>query len=110
MKMVSTKMPKRETQEAAPAQALDEPDYPWGMRLRFETALCKALGLAELPADGTEVKFCGVLAVEENWSREHDGEKDRGFAGVVIKIALGDGEDEKPKPSAAEVMYPAAAS
>lgn len=108
MKMVSTKMPKREETEVSPApRGLDEPDYPWGMRLRFETELCKALGLTELPADGTEVEFCGVLKVEENWTRESDGKTDRGFAGVVVKVAMGNGEEEA-KASTADVLYPKA--
>lgn len=99
---VSTKLSTKDKQEMASPVAMDMPDYPWGMRLRFEKELCAALGIKELPPAGTKMNFCITLEVEENWSRESDRGDDRGFAGVVTEIC-----EDKPeeKPDAARVMY-----
>lgn len=105
-KMVSTKLSKKERDASMPTPAMDMPDYPWGMRLRFERELCAALGIKDLPPAGTKLDFRITLEVEENWSRESANGDDRGFAGVVTEV--GPFEVEAEKPNAAKVMYGAA--
>ncbi len=101
-KMVSTKISKAAKEANTAPVAMDEPDYPWGMRLRFERELCAALGIKDLPPAGTKLDFCITLEVEENWSRESSNGDDRGFAGVVTNI----GKDEPDaKPDGARIMY-----
>lgn len=102
-KLVSTKLSKADREKASEPMAMDAPEYPWGMRLRFEKDLVDKLGLKDLPAVGTEIKIEAVICVEENWSREAERGADRGFCAVVCEIGLDNDEDDKP--SGASVMY-----
>lgn len=101
-KMVSTKLPPAEKKALEEPRGMGMPDYPWGMRLRFEKHICDGLGIKELPPAGTKMRLTIDFEVDENWSRESDMGDDRGFAGVVTGVCK---EEDEPKVDASRVMY-----
>lgn len=110
MKAVSTKLTAADKKADGYIDgpgASSGPDYPWGMRLRFDGALMAKLGMTDLPKVGDAVPIFGCMRVCETFSRDSDGgDATQGFECVVEEIGLGD-EDEvgEPSKSAADVLF-----
>lgn len=103
--LVSTKLTPNDKKEAH-VEALDMPDYPWGMRLRFDDQLMGKLKMKDTPAKDAYLMIVCKARVCETWSRDGAGGSDHGFEVQVEEIGFCDPvEEAKEVPSAASVMF-----
>lgn len=106
--LVSTKLSKSDKTKEMPAMVSDGPDYPWGMRLRFDKALVDKLGLKAMPKVDDVLAIIAKGRVCEVWSRDGSNGEDAGFEVVIEEICV-DGadavEETADAKSAASIMF-----
>lgn len=103
MNMVDMKLPKEKSKDpgrgvAVPSGQLEEPRYPWGLRMTLENEqLQKLPALDELTA-GDEVTLCVRCRVKSVRSSEQDkGDESRSMELEVRKIGVEEGDMEAEK-------------
>ena len=103
--LVSTKLTDADKKEER-AGIGSAPEYPWGMRLRFDDALMTKLDMKALPANDAYLMIVCKARVCETWSRDGSSGADKGFEVVVEEVGFCDPVAEaKEVPSAASVMF-----
>ena len=108
--LVSTKLTDADKKEEA-VEVASPPDYPWGMRLRFDDVLMKKIGLTDVPEVDDILAIIAKGRVCEVWSRDGSNGEDAGFEVVIEEICVNDpdevAETAEAKPSAASVLFDA---
>lgn len=75
MKMANLKMSKPEKKESMPCSVDSQPNYPYGLTLRLDSASLDKLGMDKLPKVGTKVmvQAVGVVtSVSQHESKSND--------------------------------------
>jgi hypothetical protein len=75
MKMADLKMTKAEKKDTAPCAVDNQPDYPYGLCIRLDSASLEKLGLKSLPKVGAKMAIQGVgvvTSVSAHESKNHD--------------------------------------
>lgn len=93
---------KRAPREDADEMAMEEPDYPWGLRVRLNDEELDKLGMADLPAVGAEMQLMAKVSVVSVAQHEDDSKdgKHRDVELQITDMGLDVGENR------ASIMYP----
>lgn len=110
LSLVNVKLDRKELTERAEPSKVDQPVYPYGLRVQLDEDTIDKLGIRTLPEVGEPlilVARVNVISVSENQHVEGKDGKPHRHRNVELQItdlALGPNEDEK-KPKAQDVLY-----
>ena len=96
---------KAEAQRYEPSdKPADQPDYPYGLKLRLDDATLKKLGIAEIPKPGVEMRIEGRACVVSARQSADEKGADRNVE-LQITHLLAEAPDEVAG-KAVKAMYP----
>lgn len=95
MKMTSMKMAKKEMEAKSEPAKMDQPQYPWGLKINLDNEALQKLGMKEMPKVGQKLMLHAKVEVTDAHASDVKGGKKNVSCGIQITDMALEGEGEE---------------